>query len=219
MIKQIVLITMFSTLFNIFACKGQSGKNSSSSKDTMKEYSDLAIKEFMNRPIYSTLTLHILDSIPNEKLEQTIIDNIYTKIEDEDSHDKKYSIITSLSKGRQAIFATSCLEAEVDNGGFNQYFFNFSSSGQFAEEARDGFKLIGANKYSELTQKAIVLFMKNAKQLSKFNDGTLESFSKSYENNPLNDLDTEFYDLSKIEILSELRIKYIRTHRLEFIDK
>jgi hypothetical protein len=218
MIKQILLTTIFSTLFNIFGCKGQSDKNKPISMDTMKEYSDEAIKEFMNRPIYSTLTLQILDSIPNDKLEQTIIDNIYAKIDDKDLYKRNYSTITSLSEGRQAIFATWGLEAEVNNGGFNQYFFNFSTSGQFAEEARDGFKLIGAYKYSELTQKAIVLFLKNAKQLSKFNDGSFESFSKSYENNPLNDLDTKFYDLSKIENLSELRIKYIRAHRLEFID-
>ena len=47
----------------------------------------------------------------------------------------------------------------------------------------------------------------------------LKVLANHMKNNPLNDLDTEFYDLSKIENLSELRIKYIRTHKLEFIDK
>ena len=117
------------------------------------------------------------------------------------------------------MFATWGLEGEVNNGGFNQYFYNFTSSGQYAEEARDGFELIGANKLADLTQRAMDMMMKNAEHLSKFKDGTLESFSKSYENNPLNDFDDEFYKLDKTENISQLRINYIKAHKSEFIDK
>lgn len=173
----------------------------------------------MCRPIYSVLTIEILNSINDDNLEQTIIDNIYAKLDSGNSYEKDYQIIKSLSKGRQAVFATWGLEAEVNNGGFNQYFYNIASSGQYAEEAREGFKLIGANKYSELTQRAIDTVMKNAKSLSKFRDGTLENFSKSYKNNPLNNLDTEFYALDKIENISKLRIRYIKEHKAEFIDE
>ena len=151
-------------------------------------------------------------------LEQTIIDNILKKIETTDSYKKQFKTIKSLSMGRQAIFATWTLEAEVNNGGFNQYFFNFASSGQYAEEARDGFFLINANKHANLTQNAIDIILKNAKELNKFKDGTLESFSKSYENNPLNPLDHDFYELGKTENISELRIKYIRNHISDFVD-
>lgn len=212
--KLLIIIIMLSSIFNFFGCKGQTDKP----KKITQEDIDKSIKDFMNRPIYTNLTLKILDSINDDNLEQTIIDNIYAKLDSGNSYEKDYQIITSLSKGRQAVFATWGLEAEVNNGGFNQYFYNFASSGQYAEEARDGFKLIGAAKYSALTQKAIDMIMKNAKQLSKFRDGTLESFSKSYENNPLNDLDTEFYALDKSENLSKLRIKYIKEHKSEFID-
>jgi len=107
----------------------------------------------------------------------------------------------------------------LTNGGFNQYFYNFASSGQYAEEARDGFKLINAFKHSDLTQKAMDIMLKDANRLSKFKDGTLKSFSESYENNPLNPLDTEFYTLNKPEDTSKLRIKYIRDHISEFVDK
>jgi hypothetical protein len=204
---------MLGSLLSIFGCRGQTKE-----KDKINQQVDKSIEDFLKRPIYSVLTVNILDSIENAKLEQTIIDNILSKLDSNDSSEKQYEIIKSLSKGRQSIFATWVLEAEVNNGGFNQYFYNFASSGQYAEEARDGFMLINAIKHAALTQKAIDVILKNAKKLSKFKDGTLESFSKSYENNPLNALDNEFYTLAKIENLSELRIKYIRDHLSEFID-
>jgi uncharacterized membrane-anchored protein YjiN (DUF445 family) len=206
---------MLSSLLSIFGCKGQTKEKE---KDKINQQVDKSIEDFLKRPIYSVLTVNILDSVENDKLEQTIIDNILSKLDSNDSSEKQYEIIKSLSKGRQSIFSTWVLEGEVNNGGFNQYFYNFASSGQYAEEARDGFKLINAIKHAALTQKAIDVILKNAKKLSKFKDGTLESFSKSYENNPLNPLDNEFYGLGKIENLSELRIKYIRDHLLEFID-
>jgi hypothetical protein len=214
MIKQKILILMLSSLFGFLGCKGQSKEN----EDINKQI-DQSLEDFIKRPIYSVLTTRILDTIRDDRLEQTIIDNIFSKLESTESSEKQYEIVKSMSVGRQAIFATWGLEAEVNNGGFNQYFYNFASSGQYAEEARDGFKQIGAIKHSNLTQKAIDVMLKDAKRLSKFKDGTLESFSKSYENNPLNPLDNEFYALSKIENLSKLRIKYIRNHKSEFVDK
>jgi hypothetical protein len=216
MSKQKIIIIMFSSLLSFFGCKGQSKEKE---KEKINQGVDKSIENFLKRPIYSVLTVNILDSIYDDVLEQTIIDNIFNKLNSNDSSEKQYKLIKSLSNGRQSIFATWVLEGEINNGGFNQYFYNFSSSGQYAEEARDGFMLINANKHADLTQKAIDVMLKNAKKLSKFKDGTLESFSKSYENNPLNPLDSEFYALGKIENLSELRIKYIRDHLSEFIDK
>jgi len=213
MIKQKVTIFMLSSLLSFFGCKGQSKE-----KHITEKQIDQSLNNFIHRPIYPILTNAILGTTSDDKLEQTVIDNIYTKLESTDSYEKQYGIIKSLSLGRQAVFATWGLEAEVNNGGFNQYFYNFSSSGQYAEEARDGFRLIGAMKHFALSKKAIEIMLKDAKRLSKFKDGTKESFSKSYENNPLNPLDNEFYTLKESEDLSKLRIKYIRDHVSEFVD-
>jgi hypothetical protein len=211
---------MFGSILNFFGCKGQAGKEKAvSSNDSANEQILKSFEDYKNRPIHSVLTMEILDSVSDDNLEQTIIDNLYAKLKADTSYEKQYDIIKSLSAGRQAVFATWGLEGEVNNGGFNQYFYNFASSGQYAEEARDGFKLIGANKLADLTQRAIDMVMKNAKHLSKFKDGTLESFSKSYEDNPLNDFDDEFYELDKTENISQLRIKYIKAHKDQFIDK
>jgi hypothetical protein len=211
---------MFSSLLNFFGCKGKADKGKTvSSKENMNEQISKSVEDFKNRPIHTVLTMEILDTISDDNLEQTIIDNLYAKLEGESSYEKQYNIIKSLTAGRQAVFATWGLESEVNNGGFNQYFYNFTSSGQYAEEARDGFKLIGANKLADLTERAIDMMTQNAKHLSKFKDGTLESFSKSYEDNPLNNFDDEFYKLDKTENISQLRINYIKAHKVEFIDK
>lgn len=210
---------MFSSILNFFGCKSKTDNPKEiSTKDSLNDQIFQSIEDFKRRPIHLVLTMKILDTVSDDNLEQTIIDNLYAKLDSDSSYEKQYAVIKSLSAGRQAVFGTWGLEGEVNNGGFNQYFYNFSSSGQYAEEARDGFKLIGAKKHAELVQKAIDTVMKNAKHLSKFKDGTLESFSKSYENNPLNDLDKEFYNLDKAEKISELRIKYIKAHKEEFVD-
>jgi hypothetical protein len=102
----------------------------------------------------------------------------------------------------------------VNNGGFNQFYFN--SSGQYAEMSEFGFKTIGAEKFSELTKRANKIYIENKERLEEFDDGTMESFSESYKDNPLNDLDTEFYELYESEKIGDLRIKYIRDNISEF---
>ena len=218
MIKIKIMTIMFISLLNFFGCKEKSTNKTVSDIQINKQIEN-SIETFLNRPVYENLDLNILNSIHDDYLEQTIIDNIFCKLDtNSSSYEENYSIITALSNGRQAIFATWGLEAEVNNGGFNQYFFNSFSSGQYAEEARDGFRLIGAEKHANLTQRAIDTYMKNIEYYKQFNDGTLESFNKSYENDPLEKIDKEFFTLKSLENLSKLRISYIRKHIDEFID-
>lgn len=172
-----------------------------------------SVDEFNNRKIYEILTRKILETIPDDKLEQAIMDNIDTNFQDGEQYtlDK----ISKLTKGQQAVFSTWWLEAEVNNGGFNQFYFN--SSGQYAEMAETGFMTIGTEKFSELTKRANKIYSKNKERIEEFDDGTMESFSESYKDNALNDLDTEFYDLYDSEKIGELRIKYIKENKNEFI--
>ncbi len=109
------------------------------------------------------------------------------------------------------------LEAEVNNGGYNQFYFN--SSGQFYKHLPDALSLVGANKFSGLTERANETFEKENPKIIQHQDGTLEGFSKSYDDNPLNKYDDEFYDLYKIEDLQQVQIDFIRKNKKEFIDK
>ncbi|MFI1770245.1 DMP19 family protein [Thalassobellus citreus] len=211
MSKKIITIMILTSILSFFGCRGKNESNKEKSElDLLIEKS---IKEHNNRKIYKILTKEILETIPDIKLEETILDNINTNFE----KGEQYTLdkISKLTKGQQAIFSTWWLEAEVNNGGFNQFYFN--SSGQFAEMAEIGFKTIGAEKFSDLTKRANKIYIENKERLEKFDDGTIESFSESYNENPLNDMDTEFYRFYESENIGDLRIKYIKENKNEFI--
>lgn len=146
-------------------------------------------------------------------LEQVIIDDIQNRFNADFSNEAQ--VVRMLSRGQRAVYVTWILEGEVNNGGFNQFYFN--SSGQLADLAENSFKDIGADKFADLVRQANSIYDGIKDDLEKFNDGTIESFSKSYENNPLNDLDDKFYDLEKEVALSSLRINYIRKNVDEFV--
>src|SRR5229473_4498562 len=60
----------------------------------------------------------IIQTTPDDKLEQLIVDAVINRIGKDDEH--KREIIVSMPKGFRFIYATWLLEAEVNNGGFNQ---------------------------------------------------------------------------------------------------
>ena len=79
--------------------------------------------------------------------------------------------------------------------------------------------MVGALKFADLTTRANDIFKKENKKITKHQDGTLEGFSKSYEDNPLNKFDDEFYDLEKSENLQKLQVDFIRKNKAQFVDK
>ena len=169
---------------------------------------------FKNRTIHSQLTPEILAEIPDEKLEQAVIDYIYTQVGQQ--YDREFEIVSALPEGFRSIHATWWVEAEVNNGGFNQYFWN--STGQFAQDAAAGFRLIGAIEHARLMECAISIYQEDKERLQEFeNRGTLEAFSESYEDNPLNELDDKFYALR--EDLRALRVGFIRANPHLFVEQ
>jgi Domain of unknown function (DUF4375) len=107
------------------------------------------------------------------------------------------------------------LEAEVNNGGFNQYYSN--PSGEFAALTPDALRLVGAMDLADLVTRANAIYEAQTEEITRQQDGTLEGFSKSYIDNPLNELDTEFYNLNETEVLGRLQVDYIRKYKQDFI--
>ena len=76
--------------------------------------------------------------------------------------------------------------------------------------------LIKAKNYAALMKKANLIYMEKREELDQVI--TSQDFSGSYNNNPLNGLDQEFYDLyNGVENLRGLKVKYIRSHVDEFV--
>lgn len=203
---------MLSRILNFFSFKP---KTENQNQLVTDKQIDESIQAFINRPIHKELTKEIIENTSDDELEQVIFDNITIRMEGDKR--AEFDIVVSISKGQQMVYSTWAVEAEVNNGGFNQFYFNPSL--QFAEMAVEGFKLIGAEKYSGLMKDANRIYEENKERLEEFDDGTMESFSESYKDNPLNALDEKFYKLYDAENLKALKIKYIRENYKEFVQK
>ena len=206
---------LIASIIDLFGCSGKTNKNDGKLSKDMEEQITNSVETFKNRPIYKELTEQIIDTTSDENLLQVVFDNLSEK--QPTDYEKEYETVMSWNKPRQAIYMIWALEAEVNNGGYNQFYFN--SSGQFYKHLPDALTLVGANKFANLTKRANETFEKENPKITQHQDGTLEGFSKSYDDNPLNKFDDEFYDLYKTENLQQIQIEYIKTHKTEFIDK
>ncbi|MDX2048252.1 MAG: DUF4375 domain-containing protein [Chitinophagaceae bacterium] len=213
--RAFIIMGIISTILNLFGCSGQTNKaDGKLSKETEEQFSK-SIEAFNNRPIYKELTEQIIDTTSDDNLLQVIFDNLSEK--QPRDYEREYETVMNWNKSRQAIYMIWLLEAEVNNGGYNQFYFN--PSGQFYKHLPEALKLIGANKFADLTKRANDTFEKENPKITQHQDGTLEGFSKSYEDNPLNKFDYEFYNLYKAENLQQIQVDFIRKHKTEFIDK
>ncbi|MGJ1225421.1 DMP19 family protein [Sphingobacterium siyangense] len=192
----IITIGIIIMILNLFGCSERTKQNN-------------------NKPsIQTPLTEQIIDTTSDNMLLEVVYDNLFRKLSA--AYDKEYEIVLSWNKSRQAIYMISRLEAEVNNGGYNQFYFN--SSGQFAAALPEALKLVGATKFADLTERANSTFVKEKSKITEAQDGTVEGFSKSYENNPLNKFDEEFYKLNDVENLQKIQVDYIRKNKKEFTD-
>lgn len=121
--------------------------------------------------------------------------------------------VLALAPGLRMVYATWWVEAEVNNGGFNQYFFN--STGQLADQALAGYRLLGLSDYAVLMERAMVAYRTVRPRLEAARrDGSVDAFSGTYADGPFERLDEEFYQLQG---LAPARIRYIRDHVSEFV--
>jgi len=213
--RRIIIMGLITTILNLFGCSGQTKKDDRKLSKADQDQLAKSIDAFKNRPIYKELTEQVIETTSDDNLLQVVFDNLSEK--QPDNYEKEFEIVMSWNKSRQAIYMIWALEAEVNNGGYNQFYFN--SSGQFYKYLPDALRLVGANKFADLTEKANKIFETENDKITKHQDGTIEGFSKSYDDNPLNDLDTEFYELYKTENLQRIQVDFIRKNRNQFVDK
>ncbi len=171
-------------------------------KKNFNKFHDSGLKkyEFLNKEDIST--------IPDDELVYAVMSWMWSKFNTDWSDD--FEIISSLPKPCQDMYSVYIIEGEVNNGGFNQCYFN--SSRQFTQMAEGGFQAMGAAGFADIMIRANTIYAEIKDDLEKYDDGTLESFSESYENNPLNVLDDEFYIMYEREPLNQLCIDYIRAN-------
>jgi hypothetical protein len=185
-------------------CTQPSPKNGTSEMDVDDEAFRKSIEDFQNRKIYTSLDIETLQSIADDDLEQAVVDYVCEKIE---NAGEERIAIAALSDGNRALWHTWVLDGEVNNGGFNQYYWN--TNGLFSEQAVEAFRFFGATNHATLMQKANTVRAEEEIAMKKYRDeNTLVSFSASYDESKLGPIDDEYYSLD--EVLSALRIAKIR---------
>jgi hypothetical protein len=171
------------------------------------------MRSFAQRKRYTRLTVEILAAIPDEELEQAVLDFVSCKLATGKGDPRKK--LMSLPPAFRAVYATNALEGEVNNGGFNQFFFN--SLAELAPDAVAGFDLMGVPAAARLTERAIEIRKQDEPRLKKLFKGarSIVAFSASYEGNPLGALDKELYALG--DELRKARVRFIRENAELFV--
>jgi hypothetical protein len=170
------------------------------------------VDAFFKRTIYSSFDVPTLEGIDDALLEQAILDYVLEKYHADD----RAEVLDTIAPGFRAIYMTMIVEGEVNNGGFNQYFWN--SEGRLTRYALEGFIRIGAPEYADLLTRATTAWRREQPGLKHFKeDGSMEAFMASYQETSLGAFDDDFYALAAVSDLSALRIGYIRSHLHEFV--
>ena len=168
------------------------------------------IEDFENRPVYRSLDPETLASIPDDWLEQAIVDFVFTETGGDLAANRER--VDALPPAVRGVWATWWLEADVFDGGFNQYFWN--PHGYWADDAIAAYESYGASEHAETTRKAVARFFAEAETHRRFRDtGTLEAFAESYEVTELGNVTEEFWLLSDP---NDKRVAYIRANPDKF---
>jgi hypothetical protein len=105
------------------------------------------------------------------------------------------------------------LEAEVMNGGFNQYFWNVSQ--ELVEQTPGALMRLGATQVADMVESAIARGREEASMRDAFKgQRTLQGFSDSYKLSKLDEYDKRFVQLAAD--LPGRRAAYLRAHERAF---
>ena len=117
-----------------------------------------------------------------------------------------------LTEPQKQFYYNQCLEREINNGGFNQYFIN--SSGDFAHQTIQSLIAIGANTTADILQKAINQFPD--KKVPQDRDERIEIVEQIEETATeiWEELDEKVFDYE--DDLNTLNLSFVRQHKSDF---
>lgn len=150
-----------------------------------------------------------LDEVLKNEKQEIIVMKVYDFLNEKSKFGKK---IEYLNSSQKTFLFIENLETQINNGGFNQFYWN--SSGDYANETVDALIKIGAQKTVEIVRKAN----------SEFNDGKVPKgqierqvefeIIEEKANEIWQKCDSQFYEYQ--DNLTELLIAFIITNKAEF---
>lgn len=208
-----IIIGLVTVIVNFLGCSELTNRNGVKFDNQTEDSIFKPLEVHSNKPTFKVLNEKIIDTTSDDGLLEVIFNHLLARLPND--HEKDYETVMSWNKSNQAIFMIMIFEAEVSNGGYNQFYYN--SSGEFYKQLPSALKLIGAYRMGNLTQRANDIYDKEKSNIKERQDGTIEGFFNSYEGNPLNKFDDEFFKLYEKENLQDIQIAYIRAHKTDFI--
>ena len=106
------------------------------------------------------------------------------------------------------VISVVAYDTEVNNGGLDQFFIN--SSGFFAPSISSNLEKINAIKHKKHYDNFIKKNQIDIKFFDSFVSGDIDEYIDQYEEFPLDDFDSKFYNLYMEENLYELLINYVK---------
>lgn len=120
--------------------------------------------------------------------------------------------IEKLNSSQRTFLFVENLEREINNGGFNQFYFN--SSGDFSQETVKALSKIGAEKTAEIVKIANSEFKNRTVPKDRTErQNELQLIEEKAKNN-WNKCDLEFHE--SLDDLTELLIAYVINNKTEF---
>lgn len=117
-----------------------------------------------------------------------------------------------LTEQQKQFYYNQCLEREINNGGFSQYFFN--SSGNFAHLTVLSLRTINANTTADILQKAIDQFPNKEVPQNRTKRQVILEQIEEVANPIWEELDQKFFVYE--DDLNLLNIEFIRQNRDKF---
>lgn len=117
-----------------------------------------------------------------------------------------------LTDGEKTFLCVTILRDEINNGGFDQFYFN--SGGEYSVEAVGAFEKIGAADVADIVRRANSVFLNG--QPAKDRDARQKELDALTEaqKNTLSQLDLEFYKYG--EDIDKLLKQFVESHQNDF---
>lgn len=158
------------------------------------------------RPCIDSLDEATLGALAEEDIEVAVIEFVERKLQ---ASGKRRDALLTMSRGVQVFYLSFVVEAEVMNGGFNQFFWN--SASEYAELVGPALRQLGDVEAASIFEQAFAVANSELEATAKFRQpGTLEAFSESYHHTRLNEFDGRF--CTRAERFPAMRLAIIRTN-------
>lgn len=124
-------------------------------------------------------------------------------------HDMPFA---ELSHAEQVFYSIDYLQMEINNGGYEQYFYN--SSGEYAHEALAGMREVGANLMADIQAKAMSVFPNSIVPKDRAERQELLEQAGEEAEDLLDSLDSQFYEYP--DPLEQMLLDYVKANVDEF---